>query len=116
MYAEFFTIKINMGLVVDGPEVEEIALARMFRQLEDAAIPDRAFIILEFVVLGIPVAGDLECGAAVEIVFDELTFVGLFFIVEETTRAGGRLVERLVTIVVVAVLVGVYEVVPAAIE
>jgi len=76
--AELFAVEIDMRLVVDGAEVKEVALMGVFRQLEDAAVPDGTFVIQEFVVLGVPVARDLECRAAIEIVFDELAFVGLF--------------------------------------
>jgi hypothetical protein len=116
VHPELFAVEIDMGLVIDRAKIEEIAVVGLSGQLEGTPVPDRTLIIEEFVVLGVPVAGNLERGAAIEVVFDELALIGLLFIVEETAGAGRLLVIGLVAVVVETVLIRVDDIIPAAIE
>ena len=66
--ADFLGVDPDESAVVGGADVEEGAGAGFGGVLEVALVPDGAFVIEELGALGVPVAGDLECGGFGEVV------------------------------------------------
>ena len=64
----FWVCDPDEGAIVGGADVEEGAGVGVGGVLEVLFVPDRAFVIEEGRALGVPVAGDFECGCVGEVV------------------------------------------------
>jgi hypothetical protein len=116
VHAELLAVQVDVGFVVDRAEVQHIVLARLRIGLEHAAHPDGAFVQLQALGLRIPVAGYLEGRRLVETVFDPVALVLRLAVVVEAALAAGRRVEGHTAVIVEAGLVGIDDVVPAAVQ
>ena len=83
---ELAAVQIHVRLVVGRPEVHEHPPPGGRCVVELAAIPDRALVVVEPLVLRVPVARDGERRARIEVVLDELRSIG-WLAVEEVSAA-----------------------------
>jgi len=114
---EFAAVEVDVLLVVGPAEVEDAAFAgALGRGVKQAAVPDAAFVVEEFGVLAVPVAGDLEGDAVVEGVLNEFGFVGGLFVEGVAAGDGFDAVPRGEAVVVETEVVRIDEVGPLAVE
>ena len=113
MLADQAPVQGRDRLVVGAVEMEEIAVPRLRGRVEEAPVPDRPFVIVQLLPLGIPVAGHFQRARRVEIVFDQFRLVGIEMPVgEESLRRGHR--HHAVT--VIAVLVRIHDGAPGPVQ
>ena len=101
------------GLVIGSVEMDEVAVSRLGLRIEQAAVPDGTFIIIEFFALGVPVSGDLQGPGGIEVVLDQPRGVGIEMPVREEGVLGAH---RLHPVVVVAVLIGIDDGAPGPVQ
>lgn len=95
---------------VDGSEVEEVAFGVGRFEVEGSLVPECTFVEEEVFALAVPIAGDLEWLGVLEVVFDALFWGGSLLVFPVT------LVEGLAEVCEGAVVEGVWDVVPLAVE
>nr|GFC61958.1 hypothetical protein [Tanacetum cinerariifolium] len=109
VHPQLFAVQVHVGLVVDGPEIQEIALASRGHQLKITLVPDGAFVVQQLGILRVPVTGHLQRSRVVEVVLNQLGLLCVtgFLVVVVATLAAFRLVEGLAAVVIKTVFVGV---------
>ena len=95
---------------VDGSEVEEVAFGVGRFEVEGSLVPEGSFVEEEVIALAVPVSGDLKGLGVLEVVFDALFWVGSLLVFPVA------LVEGLAEVCEGAVVEGVWDVVPLAVE
>jgi len=115
--AQLLAVQVDIRRIICAAEVEKLPGGRRRRrEVKLSAIPDGVLVIEQLFLLRIPVTGHVERRAAVEIVLDQFARV-CWLAIEEVAagRLGGR-IKRLEPIVEVAVVVGIDDDLPAAIQ
>ena len=107
MVSGLLTVHIDMGIVVDGSEVEQGATACLWMKLKAALQPYGSFVEEESLVLGVPVARYLHGLSLVEVVFDEVFWVPGLGIDEEAVAHRGH---------AIVVLLYIDDIVPSAVK
>ena len=75
MSAQDVVVDSHHALVVHCSEIQEPAPDLLRFEIHLSAVPDAPLIVIQFVALRIPVAGNGERGCVVKIIFDEGGFV-----------------------------------------
>ena len=89
MFAQGLPVEIDASEVVGGPEIDEDASVFPLVVGKRLLVPDRTFVKEQFLLLRVPVAGNIQDIRFIEIVFDELMLVfGLGVQVEAGVEAG----------------------------
>ena len=117
VFAEFLPVQINIRLVIRRAEIDKQPVAGGGGgRVEFGAIPDGALVVIQLVVLRIPVAGHIQGGAGVEVVFLKLRFV-LGLMVERKAAGNPRTrIVRLPSVIVKTRIVRIHDDMPLAVQ